>query len=126
MEHEHRQAALPRLKYRSLMAPIPCPHCEAQTFTWWDKYRAGKWMLLKCPKCGGRVSAQPIVLAALYFFYIWDVVLYGYLPYLDSLWYLAVMLTGWLILDYFAIYVPLSPLRTNPDPSSSNSSKDNE
>ena len=83
-------------------------------------------MLLICPKCGGRVCAQPIILAVLYFLYIWDVMLFGYLAYLDSLWYLAVMLTGWLILDYFAIYVPLSPLRANPDLPSYDPSKDNE
>lgn len=83
-------------------------------------------MLLKCPKCGGRVCAQPLVLAGLYFLYTWDVVLFGYLAYLDSPWYLAVMLAGWLILDYFAIYVPLSPLRAKAEPPNSNSSKDNE
>lgn len=94
------------------MASINCPHCNAKTFTWRDKYLTGKWAILNCQQCGGRVSAQPIVLAALYFLYVWDVVLFGYLAYLDSLWYLAVMAAGWLILDYFSIYVPLSALRT--------------
>lgn len=93
------------------MASIPCPHCEQKTFSWWDKYLLGKWALLSCRECGGRVSAQPIVLAALYFLYVWDVVLFGYLAYLDSLWYLLVMVVGFLILDYFSVYVPLSPLR---------------
>ena len=51
------------------------------------------------------------MLAVLYFLYVWDVVLFGYLAYLDSLWYLLVMTVGWLILDYFSIYVPLTPLR---------------
>ena len=120
MRHEHRQPALPRLKYRPLMASIPCPHCKSKTFTWWDKYRTGKWVVLNCTECGGRVSAQPLVLAGLYFFYIWDVVLFGYLAYLDSLWYLAVMLGGWLILDYFAIYVPLTPLRAKSTQSDQN------
>ena len=69
-------------------------------------------MLLNCSECGGRVCAQPIVLSALYFLYVWDVVLFGYLAYLDSLWYLLVMFVGWLILDYFSVYVSLSPLRT--------------
>lgn len=68
--------------------------------------------MLHCPQCDGRVCAQPIVLAAIYFFYVWDVVLFGYLAYLDSLWYLLVMLVGWLILDYFTVYVPFSPLRS--------------
>lgn len=100
------------------MASIICPHCNAKTFSWWDKYRTGKWAILHCRECGGRVCAQPLVLAALYFFYVWDVVLFGYLAYLDSLWYLAVMVAGWLILDYFSIYVPLAALRaksSSPD-----------
>lgn len=93
------------------MASINCPHCGAKTFSWWDKYLTGKWAILNCKECGGRVCAQPLIMAALYFLYMWDVVLFGYLAYLDSLWYLAVMLGGWLILDYFSIYVPLAALR---------------
>lgn len=99
------------------MAAIKCPHCQAKTFTWWDKYLAGKWAILYCPECGGRVCAQPLVMAAIYFFYMWDVVLFGYLAYLASLWYLAVMLGGWLILDYFSIYIPLAALRAKPSSS---------
>mgnify|MGYP000492181130 CR=1 FL=1 len=93
------------------MDSIACPHCGEQTFSWWDKYLLGKWAVLYCSGCAGRVCAQPIVLAALYFLYVWDVVLFGYLAYLDSTWYLAVMLVGWIILDYFSVYVPLTPLR---------------
>jgi hypothetical protein len=93
------------------MASIECPHCGEKTFSWWDKYRAGKWVIVHCKSCEGRVCAQPIVMAALYFLYMWDVVLFGYLSYLDSLWFLAVMLGGWLILDYFSVYVPLTALR---------------
>ena len=94
------------------MASIACPHCGEKTFGWWDRYLTGKWAVLHCSECNGRVCAQPIVLAVIYFLYVWDVVLFGYLAYLDSLWYLLVMLVGWLILDYFSIYVPFSPLRT--------------
>jgi len=93
------------------MASISCPHCKARTFTWRDKYLAGKWAILYCQECGGRVCAQPLIMAALYFFYMWDVVLFGFLAYLDSLWYLAVMLGAWLILDFFSIYIPLAALR---------------
>jgi hypothetical protein len=92
------------------MASISCPHCEQKTFGWWDKYLVGKWAVLRCRQCSSRVCAQPIVLGALYFLYTWDVVLFGYLAYLDSLWYLLAMVVGWLILDYFSVYVPLSPL----------------
>jgi hypothetical protein len=100
------------------MASIPCPHCEQKTFGWWDKYLLGKWAVLRCRQCKGRACAQPIVLGALYFLYTWDVVLFGYLAYLDSLWYLLVMVVGWLILDYFSVYVPMSPLRTAGAPQS--------
>jgi len=93
------------------MASISCPHCEQKTFSWWHKYLTGKWGVLQCQQCAGRVCAQPIVLAVLYFFYVWDVVLFGYLAYLDSLWYLSALVVGWLILDYFSVYVPLTPLR---------------
>ena len=94
------------------MASLSCPHCREKTFTWWDKYKTGKWALLHCSHCGGRVCAQPIVLSVLSFLYVWDVMLFGYLSYLDSPWYLLVMVVGWLILDYFSLYVPLTALRT--------------
>lgn len=93
------------------MATIPCPHCGQNTFSWWDKYLAGKWAMRHCSSCAARVCAQPIVLAVMYFFYVWDVVLFGFLAYLDTLWYLVVMLVVWLILDYFSLYIPLTALR---------------
>ena len=94
------------------MASNPCPHCDKNTFTWWDKYRTGKWAITHCRDCEGRVCAQPVLMAALYFFYLWDVVLFGYLAYLDSLWYLLVGLVVWLILDYFSLYIPLAAMRS--------------
>ena len=93
------------------MSASPCPHCDQKTFSLWDRYRSGKWAVLRCSSCGGRVCAQPILIALLYFFYMWDVVLFGYLAYLDSLWYLLVMVVGWLILDWFSLYLPLAALR---------------
>ncbi|HFE31754.1 MAG TPA: hypothetical protein ENJ17_00435 [Gammaproteobacteria bacterium] len=103
-----------------LMASIPCPHCEQKSFSWWDKYRSAKWAIMHCSNCGGRVCAQPLIMAAMYFLYMWDVVLFGYLAYLDSLWYLLAGLVGWLILDYFSLYIPLSAMRradSGPDKS---------
>lgn len=96
------------------MASIACPHCQAPVYSWWDKYLAGKWAILICPQCGGRACAQPLIMIALYFFYMWDVVLFGFLIYLEGLFYLAVLVVGWLILDYFSVYLPLSPLNAKP------------
>lgn len=68
--------------------------------------------MLTCINCSGRVCGQPIVLAVLSFLYVWDLMLFGYLAYLDSLWYLLVMVVVWLVLDYFSFYIPLAALRT--------------
>ena len=44
--------------------------------------------------------------------YLWDVMLFGYLAYLDkNVWYLLVMLVGWLILDAFSVYLPLCAMK---------------
>jgi len=106
-----------KLLGREFVASIPCPHCQEKTFSWWDKYKTGKWALLNCSHCGGRVCAQPIVLSIMYFLYVWDLMLFGYLAYLDSLWYLLVMVVVWVILDYFSVYVPLVALRARPSSS---------
>lgn len=93
------------------MASISCPHCNNKTFTWWDKYRTGKWFVLQCPQCQGRVCAQPIVLSLLYFLYVWDLMLFGYLGFIDTPWYWLWMVVIWVILDYFSLYVPLAALK---------------
>lgn len=93
-----------------------CPHCQQATFGAKDKFLAGKWAVLNCSACGRRSCANPILLAVLYFFYVWDVVLFGYLAYVKfqvgettMAWiYVAVMAAGWLILEFFSLYIPLS------------------
>jgi hypothetical protein len=77
-----------------------------------DRYLAAKWKILHCPQCGERACAQPLLMIGLYFLYLWDIILFGALAFLDQSWiYLGVMIGGWLILDYFSLYLPLSPLR---------------
>lgn len=93
------------------MASIECPHCQQKTFSWWDGYRAGKWAIITCKQCGERACAQPVVMIGIYFLYMWDVMLFGYLTYLESLWFLPVLLVGWFILDYFSLYIPLASLK---------------
>ena len=45
--------------------------------------------------------------------YVWDVMLFGFLAYLDhNLWYLLALVIGWVILDYFSLYFPLSALKS--------------
>ncbi len=96
-----------------------CPHCHEKTFTLKDKLLAGKWAAITCKACGGRSCAQPVVLAVLYFLYVWDVVLFGYVAYVKfqvgqptvAMIYVGVLVVGWLILEFFGLYIPLARMR---------------
>ena len=89
-----------------------CPNCKQATITWRQKYLAAKWKTIHCSACGRRLCAQPIIQAVFSMLYVWDVMLFGYLTVLgDNYWYLLAMLVGWLLLDSFSIYIPLSVLR---------------
>ena len=94
------------------MAALPCPHCNKPTITWWQKYKAAKWALVYCDQCHGKSCTYPYVLVAYTMLYVWDVMLFGTLAYLDSNpWYLLVMVVFWVILDYFSLYLPLSAMK---------------
>ena len=44
--------------------------------------------------------------------YVWDVLLFGYLAYFDkNPWYILALVIGWLILDYFSFFLPLSAMK---------------
>lgn len=89
-----------------------CPHCQQPTISLKQKYIAGKWLEIYCPACGGRICAQPIILAVLSFFYTWDVMLFGYVAVAKQSWlYLGVLLGGWLLLDLLNLGCPLSRMR---------------
>ena len=83
------------------------------------KYLAGKWATVTCPSCGERSCASPYVLAVLYIFYIWDVLLFGYVAFVKyqvdkpgmAAVFATVMVVGWLILDFFSLYVPLARMK---------------
>lgn len=96
-----------------------CPHCKQQSLSLKDKLLAGKWATITCRACGGRSCAQPILLAVLFFFYIWDVVLFGYVAFVKyqvgdattAAVYAAVMVIGWLVLEAIGLYIPLARMR---------------
>lgn len=93
-----------------------CPHCNQPTLSLKQKYLTGKWLEVTCPGCGGRVCAQPIILAALSFFYVWDVMLFGYVAAAkQSLLFIGVLVAGWIVLDLFNLSCPLSRMRRKSD-----------
>ena len=95
------------------MSHFVCPRCGEKTISLKDKFRAGKWLKIKCSNCGGDLCAQPLVLAVLYFALTWDIVLFGFLTIYDKNWvYGLTMIIGWLIIEYFISYVPLSKLKS--------------
>jgi len=99
-----------------------CPHCQQATFGVKDKLLAGKWVVLHCPSCGRRSCTNPYLLAVLYFFYIWDVVLFGYLAFVKyqvgdpgmAALYAGVMVVGALILEFIAVFIPLLRMTSPP------------
>lgn len=89
-----------------------CPHCEEKSISFVAKYLSGKWRIMHCPACGGRSTTQPILLLMLYFFYIWDVVLFGYLFWVTSDYsYLLMLVAGWLVLDLFSLLIPSARMK---------------
>lgn len=94
------------------MTKFTCPHCKKPTITLGQKYLSGKWIDVYCTECRGRSCTHPILLAILSFFYVWDVMLFGYVAVLKHSWfYLGVLVTGWIILDLFNLSIPLAALR---------------
>ncbi|MDH5327435.1 MAG: hypothetical protein OEZ68_01285 [Gammaproteobacteria bacterium] len=95
---------------------LPCPHCKEPTLSWWDKYKAAKWALISCPKCGGTSCSFPYLLVFYTMLYVWDVLLFGVVAYESkNAWYIVVLLVIWLILDYFSLYLPLSAMKRKPE-----------
>jgi hypothetical protein len=89
-----------------------CPHCKQSTFGYWHKYLAAKWKLLTCPSCERVSCSFPFPLVFYTMLYVWDVLLFGYLTYFTgNTWYILALIVGWLILDYFSLFLPLSPLK---------------
>jgi len=94
------------------MNKLPCPHCKKETISWWGKYKAAKWALIYCPSCGGRICSNPYILPFYTLLYVWDVLFFGFVAYLErNAWYILVLIVLWLILDWFSLYFPLSALK---------------
>jgi len=105
------------------MNKLPCPHCKKETISWWDKYKAAKWALIYCPDCGGRICSNPYILPFYTLLYVWDVLFFGLVAYIErNLWYVLILVVIWLILDWFSLYFPLSALK--PKHSTATTSQD--
>ena len=101
------------------MSNLPCPHCKEAAISWWQKYKAAKWALVQCPKCGGPACSQPFILVFYTMLYVWDVMLFGYLFYLTrEIGYLITLIVFWIILDIFSLYLPISAMKRKQPQSS--------
>ncbi len=89
-----------------------CPHCKQRTVTLKQKYLAEKWIDVYCSGCGGRSCMYPALVVVLWFFYTWDLMLFGYVAYEKvSIGYFIVMVVGWLLLDLVGLVIPLGRMR---------------
>lgn len=94
-----------------------CPHCNQATITLKQKYLAEKWVDAHCHACGGRSCMFPVLLVLLYFFYTWDVMLFGYVALAKhSILYLSVMIFGWIVLDLVGLSIPLARMKPLASP----------
>jgi hypothetical protein len=94
-----------------------CPHCKQPTISLKQKLLAAKWIDVYCAACGGRSCAFPILMAVLYFFLVWDFMLFGYVAYLKhSGFYVGVMIAGWLFLELCGIFIPLAAMKPKSRP----------
>ena len=94
------------------MSNIECPNCKQETITVKQKLLAGKWRDIYCSNCGSRFCAQPVVMALMYFAVTWDILFFGFMAiYESSIAYAVAMVIGWLILEFFIYYIPLTKLR---------------
>jgi hypothetical protein len=90
------------------MEGYTCPHCNKPTISLGKKYLAGKWANISCNECSGRSCQSPVIMVAMYFLYIWNVMLFGTVAFeKQSLLYVGVLLAIWLVLDWFTLYIPL-------------------
>ena len=103
------------------MSYLTCPHYKEQTISWWQKYKAAKWSMVYCAKCGKRSCSHSFILVAYTFAYTWDVMLFGYLFFLtENWWYLVALVVIWIILDIFSLYLPLSAMKSKAAPPPTN------
>lgn len=94
------------------MSQLPCPHCKETSISWWDKYKAAKWAIITCSNCQGISCSYPYLLVFYTMLYVWDLVLFGFLAYIDkNWWYVLALVVFWLILDVFSVYLPLSAMK---------------
>jgi len=94
------------------MQNLECPHCQKETITPKQRLQTGLWLNAICKACSGRMCAQPIVMAIVYFFHMWNVIFFGFMAiYEKSLGYFITMIIFWALLTWGAYYIPLSRMR---------------
>lgn len=97
------------------MPKTECPCCHKETITLKQKLLANKWVDIYCSECGARFCAQPIVLALMSFILTWNIIYFGYLIVKDKspIW-VILFFAGWVLIELFMYYIPLSRLRAKP------------
>jgi hypothetical protein len=92
-----------------------CPRCNEDTVSIKDKYRAGLWLPIHCPKCGAKLTAYPWVLMIVHMLYVWNVVwFFGMYWFTGNAFHFVYMAVVWLVLDIVNVnLVPLAVMRGN-------------
>lgn len=90
-----------------------CPSCKEACIPRTDKYRAGTWRVIHCPRCNARLCANPILMALAYMMYFWAAAWFiGWAAFDHVWWPLVALIPVWLMLDFLNVQLmPLSVMR---------------
>jgi len=95
------------------MKHYPCPRCKEEVIPLKEKFLAGHWKTIHCPRCEGRLCANIYLMAVFYLLYLWNVLWWAGLALFNQEWfYLLFIIPCWLLLDFFNVrFMPLLALR---------------
>lgn len=94
----------------------PCPKCKNAGVPFKEKFLAGHWKTIHCEHCGARLANNPIVQALFYFMHVWNISFFLFMAMWEKDWlYVLIMMVIWIILEFFAYYIPLVSLKAKPD-----------
>lgn len=90
-----------------------CPKCKEESIPFRDKYFASIWMNIYCSNCGARLCAEPIIMALLYFVYVWLAAWFIMWALAEESWVpIAWLIPLWAAVDFLNVwYMPLMVMR---------------
>ena len=93
-----------------------CPRCRNDSISVMNKYKAGLWLTITCPRCETRLCAYPWLLMGLHLVYLWNILWFiGLFLAEGNPVYLLYMVAGLVLLEIANVkFIPLAAMRRKP------------